>query len=56
MFEPNRGGNLWCGVQSQRQEDGYEKRRAGPFSFALTCLVMGETVNAISCFQMKLLP
>lgn len=36
MFEPNRGGNLWCGVQSQGQKDRYKNEHVGPFSFVFT--------------------
>lgn len=35
MLESNRGGNLWCGVQSQRQKDGYGNKHVGPYGFGV---------------------
>lgn len=62
MFEPNRGGNLRCGVQSQGQKDGYDKSYKDTRFFfvcffascAFTDLFISETMDMVSCLQMKL--
>lgn len=45
MSEPNRGGHLWCGLQSQGQKDGYDMKHVG--TFVLMFLLTGYTIIII---------
>lgn len=49
VFEPDRGGNLRRGVQSQRQKDRYEDRLREPPAFALMVEILAEAMRPISC-------
>lgn len=39
VFEPNRGGNLWSGVQSQGQKDWYENKPTDTVIFTVLRVV-----------------